>query len=246
MSLGITVLGIFFWLIIKSIHEKKYKNIILACFFIILGISSLLIILPRTNFYKNIKTHMDYLKVDDLGDVLEDEKLVDHFIFSERLTFLQRKHKIYTKAAPYQKLFGIGYLNKNRPTKLIEMDYFDIYYSQGLIGFIIFFTIYLSILFNILKEKQPLTFERYMLFISLLLIIFLSLFTGHIITAPAVSILVVIVILSLAKRSKKDLLFTAYNLEIGGIETALINLLNNINYQKYNVDVILEEKKDFF
>ena len=30
---------------------------------------------------------------------------------------------------------------------------------------------------------------------------------------------------------------------IGGIETAQINLLNNINYNKYNVTLILEEKK---
>lgn len=45
------------------------------------------------------------------------------------------------------------------------------------------------------------------------------------------------------RNKKKKLLFTAVNLEIGGIETALINLLNHINYDKYNVDVILEEKK---
>ncbi len=41
----------------------------------------------------------------------------------------------------------------------------------------------------------------------------------------------------------KNILLTAYNLEIGGIEKALINLLKNINYKKYNVTLILEEKK---
>lgn len=42
---------------------------------------------------------------------------------------------------------------------------------------------------------------------------------------------------------KKKLLFTAYNLEIGGIETALVNLLDNINYDKYEVTLVLEEKE---
>ena len=42
---------------------------------------------------------------------------------------------------------------------------------------------------------------------------------------------------------KRKLLFTAVNLEVGGIETSLLNLLNNINYDKYEVDLILEEKK---
>ncbi len=42
---------------------------------------------------------------------------------------------------------------------------------------------------------------------------------------------------------KKKLLFTAYNLNIGGIETSLVNLLNNIDYSKYDVTLILERKE---
>ncbi len=42
---------------------------------------------------------------------------------------------------------------------------------------------------------------------------------------------------------KKRLLFTAYNLNIGGIETSLVNLLNNIDYSKYDVTLILEKKE---
>lgn len=45
---------------------------------------------------------------------------------------------------------------------------------------------------------------------------------------------------------KKKLLFTANNLEIGGIEKALINLLDNINYEKYEVTLILEKKEGEF
>ena len=44
----------------------------------------------------------------------------------------------------------------------------------------------------------------------------------------------------------KKLLFTAVSLDIGGIETSLINLLDNINYNKYKVTLILEKKEGVF
>lgn len=228
---------------LKCFKEKKYNPLLLSTLIVTICTIFLLLIIPKTNFYKNIKTHLDYLKVKNISDVLKEPELIDHFIFSQRLTFLSKKSKLYKNSTPYQKLFGIGYLENNKQTKLIEMDYFDIFYSHGLIGFIIFFTIYLTLLYKVLKDKQKITYQRIMLYTSLLLIIILSLFTGHIITAPAVSIIIIIIILFLAKRSKKRLLFASYNLEIGGIEIALKNLLDNINYDKYDVVVVLEEKK---
>lgn len=45
---------------------------------------------------------------------------------------------------------------------------------------------------------------------------------------------------------KKKLLFTAYTLDIGGMETALLNLLNNIDYNRYEVTLILEKKEGIF
>lgn len=45
---------------------------------------------------------------------------------------------------------------------------------------------------------------------------------------------------------KKRLLFTAYSLGLGGIETALVNLLNRLDYNKYEVTLILEKKEGIF
>ena len=122
------------------------------------------------------------------------------------------------------------------------MDYFDIYLNHGIIGFIIFFSVYLYILVQTTKIKRKLNFNLYMLNVSMLLILFLSLFTGHIITAPAVSLIVVVIIMMLQNRRKKELLFSINDLRVGGIETAIINLLNNIDYKKYNVTLVMEEK----
>lgn len=242
LALGITIMFTISYLWIKSIKKKNYKVLITSTIILFVTAIGLVLVMPKTNFYKNIETHLDYLEVDNVVEIFEDEELVDHFIFSQRLTFMEKKDKVYDNSNIYQKLFGIGYLKNEKQMKMIEMDYFDIFYSHGIIGFIIFFSISIYVLFNILKERTKITYEKYMLYVSLLLIILLSLFTGHIIVAPSVSFLAIILMLSLAKRNKKDLLFADVNLEIGGIENAQINLLNNINYNKYNVTLILEEK----
>lgn len=43
----------------------------------------------------------------------------------------------------------------------------------------------------------------------------------------------------------KKLLFTAYTLDVGGIETALVNLLNNL-IEKYDITLVLEKKQGIF
>lgn len=243
LSLGITLFFILIFSWQKSFQKKDYKPLLISLFFIMLGLASLILILPKTNFYKNIETHLDYLEVDNITEIFSDERLIDHFIFSERLTFLKRKVALFKQTPLYQKLFGIGYYRNNKSMKMIEMDYFDIYFSHGIIGFLIFFAITLGTIYKILEKDCPATFNCYITSISFILIIFLSFFTGHIITAPSVSLLAIILILSLAPRTKKDLLFADVNMEIGGIEKSQVNLLKNINYQKYNVTLILEEKK---
>ena len=247
IALSITVIAIILYLWRDYFIKKQFKKIIISVIILLIGVSSLLIIIPKTNFYKNIETHLDYLELENVGEVFEDEELVDHFIFSQRLTFLDRKATLYRKSNVYQKLFGIGYLKNNgKATKMIEMDYFDIFYNHGIVGFIIFFSITLYVLWKVLRKEKTLNFESYMTFISLLLIILLSFFTGHIITAPAVSLISIILILEFPKRKKKRLLFASYSMDLGGIEKALLNLVNRIDTDKYDVNIVLEKKHGVF
>ena len=246
LSLCITLGSIFMYYFYHCIKKKTYKPIVYSLVLIIIGFISLMLVLPKTNFYKNIEVHLDFLEVDNVFEVFTEYELIDHFIFSQRLTFLEDKNELYKDSSVYEKIFGIGYTQDNKLHKAAEMDYFDIYYSHGFIGFILYFGIYVYVLFNVLKDKQKTDFNRCMRLVSLLLIIILSMFTGHIITGPAVSFIAAVIIVMLAKRNKKDLMFAAVNFDIGGIEKALVNLLNRINYDKYNVDVVLEEKKGIF
>lgn len=242
LSLLITIGMTFIYIMIKSYKDKKYKRILSSFIIIVIGIISLIILIPKTNFYKNIKVHLDFLKVEDVTDIMDNGNLIDHFIFSQRVTFLTDRKSIYDNATFQEKLFGIGYYYNGKKDKQVEMDYFDIYLNHGIIGFIIFFSIYLYILVQTTKIKRKLNFNLYMLNVSMLLILFLSLFTGHIITAPAVSLIVVVIIMMLQNRRKKELLFSINDLRVGGIETAIINLLNNIDHKKYNVTLVMEEK----
>lgn len=45
---------------------------------------------------------------------------------------------------------------------------------------------------------------------------------------------------------KKKLLFTAHSLSLGGIEKALVNLLNTLDEEKYDITLVLERKEGIF
>lgn len=45
------------------------------------------------------------------------------------------------------------------------------------------------------------------------------------------------------QMSKTKIIFFAYNLEVGGIETALVTLLKKLDKTKYDITLVLEEKK---
>lgn len=243
LALIISLFVVFIYILYKAFIDKKY-HVVTTFTAIIVALGLVLIVVaPKTSFYKNIEVHLDYLKVDSIFDIFKDEKLVDHFIFSQRLTFLNNKEKLYDKSNTYQKIFGLGYYDNGKELKSIEMDYFDVYYNQGVAGFIIFFVPYIYILISVLQERKAFSFRQLMLYLSLFLIIVLSLFTGHIITAPAVSGLVSFILLSIVKNDKKFLLFTGVNLKLGGIEKSLVNLVNKIDKNKYQVTIILEEAK---
>lgn len=244
LALFITILFMIAFFVVFLLRKKLYKMFFLLIGIIVVGFTSIILIIPKTTFYKNIMIHLNYLKVDNIFEVLSDSYLFDHFIFSQRITFLENTELEYDSSDTMERFFGIGYYDDDlKVYKSIEMDYYDIYYSHGVIGFIIIIGIYLFILYKLFKSlPKKLYFSKYMEYISVILIMFLGLFSGHVMVAPSVSILCIIIIINLIGNKKKYLMFTAYDLGIGGIESSLVNMLNIIDYDKYNVSVYLEKK----
>ena len=240
LSLGITIFFTYLWFIRQEIKLKRVKRVAISIILLLIFIAGMIVILPKTNFYKNIETHLEFLEVDNITEVFKDKKLIDHFIFSERLTFLENRYKDYRDENNYLQLFGIGYLKDGKDTKAIEMDYFDIYYSQGLIGFIIYFGIYGYFFYLIMKRRKKLDFTQYMLYISVVLSVLLSFVTGHIITAPAVSILLIVLLLILEKNKYERILFIGQNLDI---DKSLESKINNLDLEKYKVEFLLITRK---
>ena len=197
LSLVICVITTLLFYIIKWIKEKEKTKILITLFTtIIITITSILII-PKTTFYKNIQIHKEYLGFKNYTEILTNYELLDHFVFSQRLTFLKNTNKNYLKANVLEKTFGIGYIEnygtESVSTKTIEIDYAEIFYRNGIIGFVIFFSILLPNIIKKLKTKEK-TLENTELKTSIILILLLALFSGHILITPAVSIFVALII----------------------------------------------------
>lgn len=228
---------IYYWLI--WFRKKEIKKVVSSLLVIVISIISLSIIIPKTNFYKNIETHLNFLGVDNIIDIFQKPELIDHFIFSQRLSFLHKKAGIYRASNNYQKLFGIGAYQNDLELKAIEMDYFDIYYNYGLIGFLIFFSTVLPLLYKILVAEKEVSYERYMLRISFVLAVILSFFTGHIIVSPAVSLIVTIIILSLNDDYKKRYFMAGKKLNSKHKEF----IKNNKNVYFFTAEVLIKHNK---
>lgn len=190
----------------KMIKKKEYKKVLGVSTIFITILFCLSLLIPKTTFYKNIKIHLDYLKVDKVTDIFKSEELVDHFIFSSRLKFMKNSVNYYKTAPLIEKLGGIGYIEgygtDKVSIKMVEMDYVDIFLRQGIIGFTIYMVIYLYFLRLAIKrylESKSFT-KKVTYLLACFLTIILSFFTGHIIMAPAVSILVVLILTAKDKK----------------------------------------------
>lgn len=198
LSLIICLIGTLIYLIIKWIKEKqKTKLITLATVTIITSIFAILSI-PKTAFYKNLEIHKNYLGLNSYLEVFTDIELIDHFIFSQRLTFIKPIHKNYSQATISQKLMGIGsikdFQKPTQNTKIIEIDYLDIFYSNGIIGAIIYIYILFPPIIKSIKRTKEFNLYNIEYKISILLILLITLFAGHTLISPAVSIFVALII----------------------------------------------------
>ena len=202
LSLLIVLLASFIFIIVKCIKEKKYKILCGLLIILVAGSIGVKVLIPKTNFYKNIIIHAKYLKLNSPKDIFTNEYVFDHFIFSQRISFLEKADNRYEKTKVSKKIFGMGYVDKNNNNyKEIEMDYYDIWYNHGVVGFMLFFSIYIYVLVDVFKKlPNKINFEKYMKYISLFLILILSLFSGHIITTPSVSLFVIIILINLCKE----------------------------------------------
>ncbi len=185
ITLGIFMLYFF----INIIKSKNKAFIIMALLSILLILGSVIYTLPKTPFYKNIKTHMEYFEINSIKDVFNNIDNFDNIIFSQRISLTQNNLKLIPKGNIWTFSMGNGYYdyidNYVVERKIAEIDYIDLFVSYGLIGFILYFIPIIIITKKYLKTKLG---DKKPLYIALYFLIFLiALFSGHVFTAPAVS-----------------------------------------------------------
>ncbi|WP_433947996.1 O-antigen ligase family protein [Bacillus tropicus] len=218
ITLGI---ALFFLFIEYMMHRKKegkgftyLVNTIVAA--VVLG--GLLVLTPQTPIAKNMSIHLqiyEYKKsVQDEkdrkeGKVVKEEEhkqgeLTDSemksLIYSDRDKFLKVYKQYYKEAPLSQKLFGMGYAgNYTTKMKLVEMDFYDLFFAFGIVGFLMYLLPLLyfgiKIFIRLITNFKKLFSVKHMLLAStLVLSLGIGFMSGHVLTAPAVSIFFVVIL----------------------------------------------------
>lgn len=208
LGLLIAIFLLVIYILISLIKTKKYKLLTITLSSSIIFIVCLLIVIPKTTFYKNIELHMSYFDINKISDVFTSRELINQVVFSKRLDFWENTKNNYDNSNLKNKILGIGYVEnykeENENLKTVEIDYIDIFYRHGPFGFIIYFLPLLFTMINLFKRIKRLDIYKYLYLISIGLSLILAFFTGHIFTAPAVSIILIYILVNLYERSNSN------------------------------------------
>lgn len=226
------------------------KKIALIC--IILGVFYVFTI-DKTPAYKYMLVrYSNATMIDDNKN--ESQTDVDKFIFSGRDEDLEKQSAIYKSSSIQEKLLGIK--DAKRPLKttgefnVIERDFYDILFINGIFGTVIFFIplVYIIILFI---KKLITNFKAYAnnykcaIACSVAIGIGISYIAGHVFLASTVAMFLALICVKLifkenVLKSKKNIIIYMPKLAAGGMEISLINLLNVSKLtEKYNITISL-------
>ncbi len=153
-------------------QKKSIKIGIIVSFVIIVIIGGFLFTKTRT--FQNMLVQQDFFKVENVISL----EFVNKIIYNDRLTFLKDNFNYWKNQSVSKMIFGFGL--ENYDIKMIEIDEFDLLIRYGIIGLILFVgSIVLSVDKKNLKPEEK---------ISILLLIVISLTSGHVLFYPTVCI----------------------------------------------------------
>ena len=210
------LVGSFIMLLMKKKDEEKKvikANALVSG--VLLG--ALALTTPFTPVFGNMFAHFDILGIsfekkpiefDEFGEEIvdpEDEEPIltaeqlENLVFSSREQYALDYKEQFSEAPLIQQLFGMGYAGnyeqptKQKPLKMIEMDFHDWFYAFGIIGFlymmapIIYFAVRYVLQF-IKHFKTTFNYFGILTGVAFLIGIGISYTAGHVLTAPSVSI----------------------------------------------------------
>jgi hypothetical protein len=127
-------------------------------------------------------------------------KQVENLVLSGRGAYLEQQRQYFAEAPASQKILGMGYAgNYKEYPKMIEMDFYDLFFSFGILGFIVYFAPFIRMGFEITIKiirniKSQFTLENVLILSGIILGLGIAFTAGHVFTAPAVSIYLAILV----------------------------------------------------
>lgn len=251
---------IFLGYYLLRIKSKLKQFIMTAIILVIIVISS-----PNLPVIQNIKDNISKFEVRENNPVKDEDystNVVTSVLLSDRDFYEKKITKIYKASSVTDKLFGIGFTNRpevndNQITKLIEMDFHDIYYRYGVVGFAIYIFPFVMITINVVifcfNHKLHLNMKQltlgYIPYIGLVI----SAMAGHVLGAPAVSFYLALAFSLLIyyleydqyriNIEKNKISILALHLGTGGVEKYISSLCQMLE-DNYEIEIISTYKMD--
>ena len=220
---GLLILSLIISIIklIKKDDKTFYKQFITI---ILIAILTFLFV-GYTSAGKNLSIGVKFLKEENItttpsegNNKADDDPINDPTVLlSGRNNYFKKTLTKYGQSSAIDKFLGIGYISPKGDTiiesKLVEIDYFDIFFCHGILGTLIYI-VPLAVVILIAIKKF---FTKFINNISNNMLIFtlysiaigfgIALMAGHVFTAPAVSMFLILSILEILSilGYKKDL-----------------------------------------
>lgn len=207
--------------LIKKDQKGFYKQFISL---ILIGLLTFLFI-GNTSGGKNLKIEPMFFKEEKISSLNKEpnkgtkkEPTVNTTtLLSGRNKFFKKSLKNYTESSVLDKALGMGYISPKKnivqERKLVEIDYFDIFFCHGILGTLIYLVPLATLIFISLKRfftRFIINIKNYTLIFmiySILIGFGIALTAGHVFTAPAVSMVLILTILEMYSllKHEKDL-----------------------------------------
>lgn len=182
-------------------------------------LAAVILYTPFSPVAQNVNLHWKLIEQKEKGDEPSakterlkkntlDEEQIQHLILSGRHEYLARQRVEFHKAPLMQKLFGMGYGgNYDQTPKMIEMDFHDLFFSFGVIGFLVYIAPLLYVICSIGRKavhhwRAALNAEYILIASSVALGLGIAFMAGHVLTAPAVGLYVAVLLAYLFIRSQ--------------------------------------------
>ncbi|WHY91231.1 O-antigen ligase family protein [Neobacillus cucumis] len=142
----------------------------------------------------NQSQEVEEVKTETAGTIRTPAAQMENLVLSGREHFLSVQKQYFRETPIMQKLFGMGYGgNYPQQPKLIEMDFYDVFYSLGIVGFILYsiplaWILVQTVRYTLRYLPESFTIRNVLIAAGAVLGLGIAFTAGHVLTAPGVSI----------------------------------------------------------